>query len=194
MFNFSVLRQALPLRTYATAASSTTKAASSAAAAASKKLAREKAAASKKLANENAAAKNLIKKAEKNIRKISVFSQFLKQNKISARVGADQWKQITQTEKDELKVKADEFNELIKSKFPPKPKRNSTSFANYLASNYDRSISIGENSKKLSTEWKQLSQNEKDSYKTKENENYPKQVADWKELRLKNYKEIFGEK
>lgn len=141
--------------------------------------------------------KKIYQQATKKVRKLSAYTFFIKQQQGKKLVDAAQeWNNLSESQKSHYQVEADKFNQELILKFPPKPKAPKSSYAAFLQENYSNDgRTFAEIAKDISSQWKQLSDFEKLSYKPTQAEfdEYHQKLKAWTESRLENYKKQISE-
>lgn len=162
------------------------------------KEAKKKKAAKAKEAQLKAKKKNdkLLATALKSYRKISPFNMYVKESKGSSfGERAQEWSSLPDYEKDEFKLKADEYNEEQLKIYTPKPKAPVFGFAAFLKENYvNEGRDVQEQLKELAQEWKSLSDSEKSNYAKNDSEwqKYTSALNSWKQGRVDLYNKNNG--
>lgn len=139
--------------------------------------------------------KKLLAKAFKPYRKVTGLNIFIKEKvghgATIATVGKE-WSHLTEQEKADYQEKADAVNvENIKI-WKPKPTPPTNLYASFVRERWTKDgRDFAEVSKELSAAWKLLSESEKAAYapSSEEKAAYAKELEEWKDERIKLYKE-----
>lgn len=142
-----------------------------------------------------AADKKFITKALKPYRKITGLNVFIKErvgNGATIATIGKEWSYLTESEKADFQTKADAINVENLKIWKPKPTPPANMYAAFVKENWvNDGRDFGEVSKELSAQWKQLNAEQKEAYAPSANdkETYAKELEQWKENRIKLYKE-----
>lgn len=142
-----------------------------------------------------ASEKKLISKALKPYRKITGLNVFIKErvgNGATIATIGKEWSYLTEAEKADFQTKADALNEENLKIWKPKPTPPANMYAAFVKEHWvNDGRDFGEVSKELASKWKEMSTLEKEAYAPSQSEKdaYAKELEQWKENRIKLYKE-----
>lgn len=142
-----------------------------------------------------AAEKKFIAKALKPYRKITGLNVFIKErvgNGATIATIGKEWSYLTEAEKADFQTKADAINVENLKIWKPKPTPPANMYAAFVKENWvNDGRDFGEVSKELSAQWKQMTSEQKNAYapSASDKEAYSKALEQWKENRIKLYKE-----
>lgn len=145
-----------------------------------------------------AKAKNdkLLEKALKSHRKLSPFNMFVKELKGNdITTASNEWKELSELQKQEYQDKADEYNQQQAKLYPAKPKAPTFGFAAFMKANYVNDGRDGPQIlKDLSRDWNSLTADEKSSYAKDDSEwqQYQNDLKNWKQDRVNIYNQQNG--
>lgn len=136
--------------------------------------------------------KEKLAKALADVKAISSFNVFIKENVTLSNKLEDvskQWQHLAADERDKYRVKAEQINAKLKETFRPKPTRPPSSFANYIKQNFVSDGTFGNHIKGFSEQWNLLSPEEKAKYAPSEaaKEEFNRALEAWKAERIEQY-------
>lgn len=138
------------------------------------------------------ASEKLVKLATRSYRALNNMSVFIKEKAGSGKTLpqlAEEWKGLSDIEKDYYKEIANKLNEANRKLWTPEPKAPARAYATFVKENYPHGLDFSDASKQLSQTWKTLSEEEKAKYNpTREAiEEHARLHKEWVEKRVETY-------